>query len=152
MKVLFVAALVLIATGLPAFAQSGRSPGYGGGYEDAPRGYGRGYDDERRGYGRGSDDERRGYGRGSEGAPRGYGRGYDDEPRGYGRGYRGDEDRSPRYGRRGEDVGPTGLQCVINPQYRHILRSCAAAATFRPGGYCVCKLPNSPQAVPGTIQ
>ena len=66
MKVLFVAGLVLIATGLPAFAQSGPSPGYGGGYEDAPRGYGGGYDDERRGYGRGSDDERRGYGRGSD--------------------------------------------------------------------------------------
>jgi hypothetical protein len=136
MKVLFVAGLVLVATGLPALAQWGLSPGYGSpGYdrddEDAPRGYGRRYDDR----------------------PRGYGRRYDDRPRGYGREYREDDgDRPRRYGRGGEDVGPTGLRCVINPQYRHVLRSCAAAATFQPGQYCGCKLPNSPQMLPGTVQ
>src|SRR3954447_8024578 len=92
MKLLVAAGLVLVATGLPAFAQWGpspgyRSPGYDRGDEDAPQGYGRGYDDR----------------------PQGYGRRYDDRSRGYGREYRDDDDRPRRYGRSGGDVGPTGL-------------------------------------------
>jgi hypothetical protein len=83
--------------------------------------------------------------------PRGYGRGYDEGPRGYGRRREYDEG-PPAYGRRYQDVGPTGLRCVIDPQFRDVLRSCAAAATFRPGQYCVCQLPNSRQTVPGSIR
>src|SRR5829696_2070934 len=91
-----------------------------------------------------------GYGPPGYGPP-GYGRGYDDQPRGYGRRSREyDEEPSP-YGRGPRNVGPTGLRCVVDPQFRDMMRSCAAAAMFRPGQYCVCQLPNR-QTVPGSIR
>ena len=133
MRRIFLAGLALLASaGGPSFAQ------WGSGYGGPPPGY---YEGPPPGYGRAPPDY---YRRPYEGPPpdRGYRRRYDDD---YG--------DAPRYRRESRGpVGPTGLACVINPQYQHILRSCAAAAIFRPGQYCVCRLPNTTQDLPGTIR